>query len=68
MRNEFEGKIGSTILARINEVQMSELERQRAVNAMHDADLIVDAFFWAVRKIERAGERLFLRPALKLKH
>jgi hypothetical protein len=65
MRNDFEDKLGSTIVARINQVRMSELERQRALDAMHDADLIVDAFFWVAKKIEQFGERLFLRPALK---
>ena len=65
MRNEIESKLGSTIVARINAVQMSDMERQRALHAMHDADLVVDAFMWVARLIEQAGERLFLKPALK---
>jgi len=65
MRNDFEDKVNSTIVARINTVRMSEMDRQRALDTMHDADLIVDAFFWVAKKIERFGERLFLRPALK---
>ena len=65
MRNNVENKIGSTIVARINAVQMSDAERQRALNALRDADLLVDAFMWMVKKIERTGARLFLKPALK---
>jgi hypothetical protein len=44
---------------------MSDAERQVALNAMRDADLIVDAVVWAVKKIERIGERLVLKPSLK---
>ncbi len=65
MRNDFEDKVNSTIVARINSVRMSEMDRQRALDAMHDADLIVDAFFWVAKKIEQFGERLFLKTALK---
>jgi hypothetical protein len=65
MRYDVENKLDSTIVARINAVRMTDMERQRALRALHDADLIVDAFLWVARKIERAGERLFLKPALK---
>lgn len=63
-------KLGSTIVGRINSVRMSEVERQIALNAMRDADLLVDAFVWVAKKIEQIGERLFLKPTLKhsLKH
>jgi hypothetical protein len=44
---------------------MSEAERQVAVNAMKDADLLVDAFVWVGKKIEQLTERLFLKPSLK---
>jgi len=65
MINDFEDKIGSTIVARINAVQMSDADRRRALNALRDADMIVDGLTWVARKIERAGARLFLKPALK---
>ena len=65
MRNDVEDKIGSTIVARINAVQMSDAERQRALNALRDADLVVDGFMWMMKKIEQTGARLFLKPALK---
>ena len=65
MRKDFEVKLGSTIVGRINASRMSEVERQTALNAMHDAEVLVDAFVWVAKKIERIGERLFLRTALK---
>ena len=65
MSKAIESKIGSTIYARINAVHMSEAERQRALNALYDADLLVDTFSWVLNKIERLGGRLFLKPALK---
>jgi hypothetical protein len=70
MRKDMEIKLGSTVVGRINSVRMSEVERQTALNAMRDADLLVDAFVWVVKKIEQIGERLFLKPSLKhsLKH
>ena len=52
MRNDVEDKIGSTIVARINAVQMSDAERQQALNALRDADLVVDGFMWVMKKIE----------------
>ena len=63
-------KLGSTIVGRVNAIRMSEAERQVVLNAMRDADLLVDAFVWVAKKIEQIGARLFLKPALKhsLKH
>ena len=58
-------KLGSTVVGRINTIRMSEAERQVVLNAMRDADLLVDAFVWVAKKIEQIGERLFLRPTLK---
>jgi hypothetical protein len=65
-----EVKLGSVVVGRINSVRMSEIERQIVVNAMRDADLLVDAFVWVAKKIEQIGARLFLKPTLKhsLKH
>ena len=66
MSKEIESKVGSTIYARINEVKLTESERQRALNAMYDADLLVDGFVWVAKKIEQLRGRLFLKPALKV--
>ena len=70
VRKDMEVKLGSTIIGRINAARMSEVERQTALNAMRDAEVLVDAFVWIAKKIERIGERLFLKPTLKhsLKH
>jgi hypothetical protein len=65
VRKDIEIKLGSTTVARIKSVRMSESERQVAINAMRDADLLVDAFVWVAKKIEQLGERLFLKPILK---
>lgn len=68
MSNMLEIKIGSTIYERIDTIRMSDAERQVAINAMRDADLLVDAFVWVSKKIEQISDRLFrffLKPSLK---
>ncbi len=65
MSKHIEVKIGSTVYGKIQAARMSEQERQTAINAMRNADLIVDGILWLVRKIEHLGERLFLKPSLK---
>jgi hypothetical protein len=65
MSRDIESKLGSTIYSRINAVQMPEVERQRALNALYEADLFVEAFIRIAKKIEHVTERLFLKPALK---
>jgi len=65
MSKELELKIGSTIYGKIQAARMSERERQVAVQAMHNADVVVDAIIWIAKKIEHLGERLFLKPSLK---
>ncbi|MCW5576558.1 MAG: hypothetical protein KIT13_10730 [Burkholderiales bacterium] len=65
MNSNIEGKFGSVIYDKINMVRMSESERQTAINAMRDADAIVDAILWMVRKIEQVGAFLFMKPSVK---
>ena len=65
MNNDFKIKFGSVISEKINTVRMSEQERQVAINAMQDADAIVDGFVWIARKIEQLGAALFLSPSVK---
>jgi hypothetical protein len=65
MSKELELKIGSTIYGKIQAARLSERERQVALQAMHNADVVVDAIVWLVKKIEHLGDRLFLKPALK---
>lgn len=68
MSDMLEIKIGSTVYDRINSARMSDAERQVAINAMRDADLMIDAFVWVGKKIEQITERvarLFFKPSLK---
>jgi hypothetical protein len=65
VKRDLEVKIGSTIYSKIQTARMSERERQVALNAMRDADLVVNAIVWLVKKIEHLGERLFLKPSLR---
>jgi hypothetical protein len=65
MNSRIESKLGSTIISRINEVQMPEMERQRALSALYDAHLFVDGVAGIVKKIEQMVGRLFLKPVLK---
>lgn len=60
MINDLEVKIGS-IYQRINASRLSDSERQAAIKAMQDAELIADAILWVTRKIEQLGARLFLK-------
>jgi len=65
MNSNTEVKFGSVVYDKINAVRMSASERQVAINAMRDADAIVDAILWIVRKIEQLGALLFLKPGIK---
>lgn len=65
MSKTLEVKIGSAMYKNINTVRMSEAERRVAVNAMQNADLLVDVFVWMSKKIEQVAERAFLKPSLK---
>jgi hypothetical protein len=60
-----EDKIGSTIHEKLQAARMSDAERKVALQAMQDAELIVDAILWTTRKIEQLGARLFLKPSLR---
>lgn len=64
MNETIKSKIGSTIYERINTVRMSDAERLVALNAMRDAELIVDALTWIGRKFEQLGG-LFTKHSLK---
>jgi hypothetical protein len=65
MKSELEVKFGSVIYDKINTVRMSEQERQVAIHAMQDADVIVDAILWVSRKIEQLGASLFLKHSVR---
>jgi len=65
MSKDLEIKFGSVIYDKINTVRMSEQERQVAINAMHNADAIVDTMIWLSQKIVQLGAALFLKPSIK---
>ena len=49
---------------RLAETHMSQHDRNRALNAMRDAEAIADAIVWAKDKITSIGA-LFLKPGFK---
>ena len=65
MSNFLEVKIGSTVYDRINASRLSEAERLVAINAMRDAELLVDAFVWVSNKVGQLVQWLSLKPSLK---
>ena len=65
MSKVIEDKIGSTVYARINALKMSEIERQRALHSLYEAQMFVEAFTRVAKKIEQLRERLFLKPSFK---
>ncbi len=58
-------KVGSTIYDLINASRMSPAERQVAINAMEDAEMLVNAFEWVARKFEQLGALLFMKPGVR---
>lgn len=65
MSKAINSRLGPTLYMRINEVQMSEAERQAALQALQNAEIMVDAVVRVAKKIEQLGERLFLKPSLR---
>ena len=55
---------GSGIYRRIQEAQMSEIERHTALRAMRQAEAIVDFVVWVKNKVAAVGT-YFLKPSLK---
>jgi hypothetical protein len=65
MNSKSKVKFGSVIYDKLNTLPMSTVERQAAINAMRDADALVDAIVWVTRKVEQLGAFLFLKPGVK---
>jgi hypothetical protein len=65
MNSNSQVKFGSVIYDRLNTVQMNSVDRQTAINAMRDADAIVDAILWVTNKVEQFCASLFLKPGVK---
>ena len=54
----------SEIYKVLQNARLSESDRLVAINAMQNAETIVNAFLWLQEKIEAVG-RYFLKPSLK---
>ena len=57
--------LDSKLYARLLDVQMSEAERQNAVDALLQAQEIAEAILWVREKISDLGHA-FLKPSLKI--
>lgn len=65
MRRDTKLTSGSSIYELIQQANMTQSDRQVALNALRQADWIVEALAWVVTKIGRGGARVFLKPGLK---
>ena len=64
MRQSNAKVLDSGIYARLRSVNMSAADRQRAAEALRQAEDIVDAFIWVQQKLASIGQ-VFLKPSLK---
>ena len=55
----------SSIEQQLGSINMSEHERNAALNAVRVAEVFVDAIMWVCSKIERPGAGVFAKPNLK---
>jgi len=65
MRNSNCKRVICVINKRLAEIQLSDLDRQRATYALRDADAIVDALLWVKERIASLAAVL---PKLSYKH
>ena len=64
MRKDKQSSYRSDIYKVLENTRLTESDRLIAINAMQDAESIVNAFLWLQEKIEAVG-RYFLKPSLK---
>jgi len=66
--NKLNEKYANTdIYARINHASMTASDREVALNALRNAEELVDGFLWVVNGVKRLIARIFEKPA-GLKH
>lgn len=65
MKRDTNTTSGSSIYEQIERARMTDVDRRVALNALRQADVIVDALMWIANKIGRVGARAFLKPSLK---
>jgi hypothetical protein len=56
--------VGSDIYRRIQEAQMSHVERESALRALRHAEAMADLVVWVKNKVASVGA-YFLKPSLK---
>jgi hypothetical protein len=64
MRKYNQNAFRSEIYKVLEDARLSESDRLTAINAMQDAEAIVNAFLWVQEKIAAVGH-YFLKPSLK---
>jgi hypothetical protein len=64
MRKVNQIKAGSDIYALIQRAQMSDLDRQKAIDAVRVAEGFADAALWVKEKVSALGT-WFLKPSVK---
>ena len=64
MRKANQNAFRSEIYKVLEHARLSESDRLTAINAMQDAEAIVNAFLWVQEKIAAVGH-YFLKPSLK---
>ena len=64
MRNANERSLDSGSYARLRAMRMSGADRQNAINALEQAELLVGLYLWLKEKLADIGH-VFLKPSLK---
>jgi hypothetical protein len=64
MRKVNQIKAGSDLYALIQRAQMSDLDRQKAIDAVRVAEGFADAMLWVKEKVSAIGT-WFLKPSVK---
>ena len=64
MRKINQTTVGSDVYALIRKAQMSDRDREVAINAMRVAGAFVDAVLWVKEKVAAIGT-FFLKPSMK---
>jgi len=66
MRKVDQTAVGSDIYARIRELPMNDADRQAAINALHQSEVIAEVMLWVKHKVAQVGA-FFLKPSLSTK-
>ncbi|HEU0290197.1 MAG TPA: hypothetical protein VFR39_05550 [Burkholderiales bacterium] len=64
MRKYTERPLDSGIYARLQEVRINSVDRQNAIAALRQAELLANAYLWVTEKLAGVGH-IFLKPSLK---